>query len=167
MSIAIRLRKDSATAAYLNACRARGEPVHECSCGQTDCPYDGAEARSTPPAEPGDAWSIVYSAHDGRPESPAGFAICCPKCRQVHYWSSANNCASKRQFSFTGPDGKEYQGWTCDHKDARTSCWTWTVDADGRPITARASLFVNHDGGCGYHGWLNQDGNSPGILSDG
>jgi hypothetical protein len=41
------------------------------------------------------------------------------------------------------------------------------VDADGRPITARASLFVNHPDGCGYHGWLNQDGNSPGILSDG
>jgi hypothetical protein len=119
-------------------------------------PGEREQIEATPPPEPGDAWRLGWH---GSPDKTAGYAICCPKCREIHYWSSASNCASKRQTASGG--------WTCDHQEARTSCWTWTVDETGKPIKAVASLFVNHKGGCGYHGHLGDGGALPGYLSDG
>ena len=166
MPTPIRLRHDSIIAAQ--------EAAHRLAGGNPCAPgwVTDAEAAATPPAEPGDCWRIIHGAYDGKPGSTAGYAICCPTCRQIHYWTHARNCSSRRELP-TGWIGRgprrrmSHGGTTCDHEQARTSCWTWTVDADGRPIRARASLFVSHPDGCGYHGWLDQDGKSPGILSDG
>lgn len=147
MSTPIRLRTDSIIAAEEARDRAAGKPP-----SSPDWCSDEEVAR-TPPAVPGDCWRIIYGAQDGKPESTAGYAICCPKCGQIHYWTTANNCASRR---------KTEHGWTCDHQAARTSCWTWTLDERGWPVQAVASLFANGEGHCGYHGHL-----KDGALTDG
>lgn len=182
MPVAIRLRRDSLIAAIEHKTRLAGGPW---------CPPDWVtddEAEATPPPEPGDAWRIGWYMQEGEatedfirtyrrrygdasipPESNvplAGFAICCIKCGEVHHWTSANNCSTRKQLPpWKDQAGVEHPGggYTCQHIEDRTSCWTWTLDADGRPLTARASLLCHI---CGYHGFLNADGNSPGILSD-
>ena len=151
MPVPINFRSDSIIAAEEARDRAAGKPP--CDPGWVS----DEEARSTPPAKPGDCWRITYGG-EGEQQTTAGYAICCPKCGLLHYWCNASNCSSKRTL-LSG-------GITCAHQDARTSCWTWTVDANGRPIKAVASLHSPVElGGCGYRGWL---GNTePGILSDG
>lgn len=143
MPTPIRFRTDGSLWAEYSAEIAAGKSVPDWLS-----PDEVAGVMATPPAEPGDAWRLTY--HDG--EQTAGYAICCPKCRRLHYWTSASNCGSKRQL--------EGGGWTCDHQRARTSCWTWTTDDTGRPITAVASLYAR--GECGYHGFL-----VDGALTDG
>lgn len=157
MSTPIRYRTDSLGAAEAHARARRGEAIYTCQCDDPTCVYHPAVYEKVPVAQAGDAWRINWYEPEGN-GLLAGFAICCPKCGLVHYWTSANNCASKRK--------TESGSIICDHT-GKASCWSWTLDESGRPITARASLFANGDGHCGYHGWLNQDGNSPGILSDG
>jgi hypothetical protein len=149
MSTPIRYRTDSISAAEAARDRAAGKAPSDWDVENEE------EIARTPPVAAGDCWRIVYGAtEDGKPESTAGYAIACPKCPHIHYWTSANNCTSKRQTA-TG-------GWSCDHQEARTSCWTWTVDESGKPVQAVASLFVNHAGGCGYHGHL-----TDGALTNG
>jgi hypothetical protein len=148
MSTPIRFRTDDMMAAEEARDRVAGKPA-------SDWGKENAErVQSTPPIAAGDCWPITYSSHGGKPESICGYAICCPKCGQLHYWTHANNCASKRKL----PSG----AWTCDHQEARTSCWTWTLDERGWPVQAVASLFANGEGHCGYHGWL-----KDGALTDG
>jgi hypothetical protein len=89
--------------------------------------WDATEA-----AKPGDAWRIRWYQKDG--EGPiAGYAICCPKCSQVHRWCSASNCSP------------------CPHQGIG-SCWNWTGSAEDGTLTASPSLFASL--GCGWHGWL-------------
>lgn len=109
-------------------------------------PYDGEEYRAdiaaTPPAEPGDTWAIHWHANEG--EGPlAGYGICCPRCREIHWWTTATNCT-------TGlVDG------LCEHRRAASgrlgSCWTWTGDPATNHLSASPSL-LSHE--CGWHGWL-------------
>ena len=83
-------------------------------------------------AEPGDTWRIRWYAEDG--EGPiAGYAICCPRCGQVHYWTTALNCKP------------------CPHQ-GKSSCWQWSGSAEAGTLTASPSLFAQR--ACGWHGWL-------------
>jgi len=93
---------------------------------------------SVPPAEPGDTWLIRWHAPDGN-GPVAGYAIRCPKCRQVHHWTSATNCRP------------------CPHQGTG-SCWTWIGDPAANTLTARPSLYASH--ACGWHGFL-----TNGVLS--
>lgn len=95
--------------------------------------------KATPPAEPGDAWRTRWYGSD----AVAGYDIGCPKCRQVHGWTTAGNCASRRKL----PDG----GTTCDHMGVG-SCWTWTGSAEEGTLSASPSLHAT--GACGWHGFL-------------
>lgn len=89
---------------------------------------------------PGDVWRIVFG--DGE---TAGYAICCPKCQEIHYWTSANNCDRS-------------DGGSCVHEKQHASCWTWTGSAEANTLTANPSLHAS--GACGWHGWLRD-----GVLS--
>ncbi len=89
------------------------------------------EFEATPKAEPGDTWRIQWYASEG--EGPlAGYAICCPGCGRLHYWTTANNCKP------------------CTHS-GKSSCWQWTGSAEQGTLTARPSLLSN---ACGWHGFL-------------
>lgn len=94
----------------------------------------------TPAAIPGDVWRLNWHHEvDGVQvdNQIAGYAICCPKCKEVHYWTSANNCGRS--------DG------SCAHEKARTSCWDWTGSAEDNSLSATPSLLNNT---CGWHGYL-------------
>lgn len=148
----IRFRTDSTGNAEDAARLARGETVPECSCQEPDCPNTLERIRATPPAEPGDTWRLFFH-HEGEGDGPvAGYGICCPGCRQVHYWSSASNCEPKVQRTGRNPDGSEFSYWTCEHRERRESCWTWTGSAEEGTLSAYASLYAK--GACGWHGWL-------------
>ena len=97
---------------------------------------------STPPAEPGDTWRSTWYGTG----NVAGYMICCPQCREVHRWTTANNCASKQP------------GGSCSHSGLG-SCWTWTGEAEQNTLTASPSLHAS--GACGWHGWLRN-----GVLSE-
>jgi hypothetical protein len=158
----MRYRDDSITAAEIKRDAVAGKPVYQCReawclANPADrCPYHPEVWVPVPPAMPGDTWRLTWHPGADAPEGAdgplAGYAICCPLCLEVHYWSSADNCASKRPYTITGTDGKDYQGWTCDHIEARTSCWTWTGSAEGGTLSAYASLYARK--ACGWHGWL-------------
>lgn len=113
--------------------------------------YDQALWDATPPAEPGDTWRMRwhggYDKAGNRLEGPvAGYAICCPQCREVHHWTTADNCATKGQ-------NPEYPH-SCLHSLSGSlgSCWIWTGSAEDGTLTAHPSLFAS--GACGWHGWL-------------
>lgn len=144
----LRYRTDSIIAAEEARDRARGQPP--CDPGWvTD-----AEVAATPAAVPGDIWRIVYGARAGQPETTAGYAICCPRCGALHFWCSAANCPSKRALAGGG--------FTCDHQQARISCWTWTGDVAAGTLTAQPSLFCDPAiGGCGWHGFLTNGSLEP------
>lgn len=114
---------------------------------------------STPAAEPGDTWRILFYAPKGEPKDRlAGYDIACPKCRHVHGWTSARNCGSRRERII---GGETYT--MCDHQVAREPCWTWTGSAEDGTLSASPSLHCDASiGGCGYHGFL-----TNGVLSDG
>jgi hypothetical protein len=102
--------------------------------------YDEWYARAlwdaTPIAELGDTWRLTWYRRYGHGPI-AGYAICCPLCRQVHYWTTARNC--------TNP---------CPHQ-GNSSCWTWTGSAEENRLSASPSLYcVKEYGGCGWHGFL-------------
>ena len=102
-----------------------------------------------PGPEPGDTWRIHwYHQVDGVQVNNrlAGYAICCPLCKKVHNWTSANNCSQKRLL---------VSGQSCAHIDAGTSCWTWSGSAENNKLTASPSLHCDASvGGCGWHGHL-------------
>lgn len=139
----IRFRTDSAHTADDAARLARGVETTY---------YDPPELEGIEPARPGDTWRVRWKATieqeaQGISEGPiAGYAICCPKCLQVHFWTTALNCASLRPL----PGG----GSVCDHSGVG-SCWAWTGSAEDGTLTASPSLHsVAEKGGCGWHGFL-------------
>lgn len=106
-----------------------------------DQPDIMAEIEKTPPAQPGDTWRLHWA---GEGDMLAGYAICCPKCREVHRWTSANNCHEQ-----------EVDG-LCIHERSTNggqlgSCWQWTGSAEDNHLTASPSLQIHT---CGWHGWL-------------
>lgn len=110
---------------------------------------------SVPPAEPGDTWELRWHGR-GRVGDPdyvqgpiAGYAICCPKCREVHCWTTATNCTTGRT-----------EDRLCIHRggDSPGSCWTWEGDPRSNALTARPSLHATN--ACGWHGFL-----TSGVLS--
>lgn len=115
--------------------------------------FDNDELKDVEPAQPGDCWRVRWARTVDMPEGAegaiAGYAICCPKCKQVHNWTSARNCPRV--------DG------VCKHSGLG-SCWTWTGSAEEGTLTASPSLHSlddDNDGGaadngtgCGWHGYL-------------
>lgn len=103
----------------------------------------------TPLPKAGDTWRVRWYRPVGEEEGPvAGYAICCPKCGDIHAWTTAINCTSPRE------------NGSCSHSGTG-SCWTWTGSAEDGTLTANPSLLVVTPE-CGYHGWLQN-----GVLSDG
>jgi hypothetical protein len=110
---------------------------------------DDPELLNHPIAQPGDTWRVQWS---GGPM--AGYAICCPGCKQVHHWCTANNCARDIPWTVVGSDGQEYSGMKCQHEGVG-SCWNWSGSAEDGTLTATPSLHCTKDlGGCGWHGFL-------------
>ncbi len=100
-----------------------------------------AEIECTSPAQPGDTWRLTWA---GEGEQLSGYAICCPRCKEVHRWTTANNCH------------EEEVGGLCVHERTTQggrlgSCWQWTGSAEENRLTAHPSLMSN---ACGWHGWL-------------
>jgi hypothetical protein len=106
---------------------------------------------NTPKTEPGDVWRIFYHHEvDGVQvdDQIAGYAICCIACGRVHVWTSARNCNQKVPMPW---------GESCVHREAHTSCWTWTGSAEAGTLTAAPSLQVLKEHclwGCGWHGFI-------------
>lgn len=102
----------------------------------------------TPPAQPGDTWRVHWHDNDAvDKQGPlAGYDIFCPRCKKLHAWTTAHNCASRRAL----PGG----GFTCDHS-GKGSCWTWSGSAEQNLLSASPSLHSDPaHGGCGFHGHL-------------
>lgn len=96
------------------------------------------------PARPGDTWRVRWKQTIDKEPEPgplAGYAICCPKCKAVHWWTEANNCAGRKP------------GSRCIHHGVG-SCWRWSGSAEQNQLTATPSLWANGPGGCGWHGHL-------------
>lgn len=150
MTTRMRFRTDSEYAAGEHAKLLAGGKPWSCANEGYTCDYHREWWASTPPAEPGDTWRVRWhpdgEAKTRGEEGPiAGYSICCPKCRQTHNWSTANNCASKRE---------REGGWiSCDHS-GKGSCWTWSGSAEEGTLSASPSLFANGEGACGWHGFL-------------
>ena len=104
--------------------------------------FDPEVKDDRPAPEPGDTWAIHWhGGGDGLIRGPlAGYAICCPKCRAIHHWTTANNCSSLKPGSAS-----------CGHSGSG-SCWQWSGSAEGNALTASPSLHAS--GSCGWHGWL-------------
>lgn len=146
MGVRMRFREDGADEAERHARSLAGEKVYECDCDNPECTSKRVSWEKVPPSEPGDTWECHWYRPKGEPQGPiAGYIICCPRCRKLHYWTSANNCGSKRKL-----DGG---GWTCDHS-GKSSCWTWTGSPRDGTLTGSPSLFANGEGHCGWHGHL-------------
>lgn len=100
-------------------------------------PVERARILALPPIEPGDAWRVNWSNGN-----LAGYAIICPTCRQVHTWTTAQNC------TVNVVDGR------CEHNRLGTgSCWQWSGSLETGDLTAMPSLH-SPPPGCGWHGWL-------------
>jgi hypothetical protein len=91
------------------------------------------------PAQPGDTWRVHWYAAEGLGPI-CGYAICCPRCTEIHLWSTASNCASRI------PDTA-----SCAHSGVG-SCWQWSGSAEDGTLTAQPSLYAVN--ACGWHGWL-------------
>jgi hypothetical protein len=108
----------------------------------------------------GDCWWVGWYTPDGS-NRRAGYAICCPKCAQVHHWTTALNCGQK-----VVRNGVE----VCVHSGV-SSCWTWTGSARRGTLTAQPSLHSIDEGkahldegyGCGWHGWLTNGELTPDV----
>lgn len=109
------------------------------------------------PALPGDTWRLRWYAEHG--EGPiAGYAIWCPKCNDLHHWTTATNCRQGGQeHSYKDEAGTEHRYYVCGHSGVG-SCWQWSGSAEDGTLTARPSLLCHT---CGFHGWL-----TNGVLSD-
>jgi hypothetical protein len=95
------------------------------------------------PARPGDIWRVRWmetldDRAAGRQGPIAGYDICCPKCLEVHSWTTASNCAQR-------------SGDTCAHS-GKGSCWTWTGKPEDGSLSASPSLHASR--ACGWHGYL-------------
>lgn len=116
--------------------------------------YGESEFRNylnTPPAEPGDTWRIEWSTEGNL---LAGYAICCPRCKHIHYWTTANNChLNEKEFSFLDAEGKEIKYKQCEHSWNHGSCWKWSGDPTQNKLTAQPSLHCTSED-CGWHGFL-------------
>lgn len=135
MNVRMRFRTDSVFAAADVARRERGEPTRFLE-------HLDPELASTPPAVPGDVWRMRWYGSD----AIAGYDICCPQCLDVHAWTTALNCASRRPL--------EGGGSACAHSGVG-SCWDWSGSAEEGTLTANPSLHsIAEKGGCGFHGWL-------------
>jgi len=146
MGAPMRFRTDSLLGAEFHARELAGKPAGPCSCAQADCIYLPENYRTFPPAEPGDTWRLRWGGTKDEQGPICGYAIFCPGCRQIHHWTTANNCASKRALAGGGT--------TCDHT-GKSSCWTWSGSAEDGTLTANPSLHSDASkGGCGWHGWL-------------
>jgi hypothetical protein len=149
----IRFRNDHR---YIAERKALGDPFREESGWYTREEWDAVE-----PARAGDTWRVRWHAPEGQEGPIAGYDICCVKCGHVHSWTTATNCASKRQlpdWEYTDFDTGEKRmvkgGSTCDHS-GKGSCWTWTGSAEEGTLTAQPSLYCQEAlGGCGFHGFL-------------
>lgn len=108
--------------------------------------FEPSELAGFEPAQQGDVWRIHW--HSG---PLAGYAITCPKCKQVHQWTTALNCREAG----------------CPHNGV-SSCWKWTGSPEEGTLTASPSLHCvtewkgNPTGGCGWHGHLS-NGQMVGI----
>lgn len=144
----MRFRTDS----WLEAERARESDAELREWTFTD--EEIARIRATPLAEPGDTWRIRWSGIDAL----AGYAICCPTCKHVHCWTTANKCQFElTEQSYEGNTGKvTYK--VCGHSGKR-SCWTWTGSDVENKLTAYPSLLYLGD--CHWHGFL-----TDGILKE-
>lgn len=130
----IRFRDDSPHVAQM---RFKGTPWEPYMDYITKESFD-----ATPLPQPGDIWrSLWYQSPEekaaGKPRVIAGYAICCPKCGDIHVWTTATNCSSRKN-------------GVCSHSGVG-SCWEWTGSAEEGTLTASPSLLCHE---CGYHGWL-------------
>lgn len=115
--------------------------------------FEITELAGVEPAQPGDCWRVRWCATGDQVGPIAGYAICCPVCKQVHSWTSARNCGSKRD--------RGAGIIACDHSGVG-SCWIWSGSAEEGTLTAQPSLHAIDEGGragdnahgCGWHGRL-------------
>jgi len=81
MSVRIRFRSDSW---WIAQCKFKGT-VHADYMASSRDEWD-----AVPPPQPGDIWRSHWH---GDEHALAGYAICCPKCGDVHTWTTATNCS--------------------------------------------------------------------------
>jgi Family of unknown function (DUF6527) len=159
MNARMRFRTDSP---WIAAAKAKGrtfEQEYDGDVGDGWAPTPEARAiwDATPLPEPGDTWRVRWYGSDAM----AGYDICCPKCREIHGWTTATNCGSRRalpEWEYTDPTtgvkSMKPGGFTCDHSGVG-SCWNWQGSAEDNAMTASPSLWCQEEkGGCGWHGWL-------------
>lgn len=155
MPTPMRFRTDSAFAATSKARLARGLTSNWHNA-------DDPDLKDIEPARPGDVWRTRWYAPEGAEGPIAGYDIFCPNCYDLHCWTTATNCGTKRERTGTNSDGTTFTFTACDHSGTG-SCWQWTGSAEDNLLTAHPSLHCQKEfGGCGYHGWLQN-----GVLSDG
>ena len=144
MSVHIHFRTDNW---HFAQCKFKGTPRQEAWKDISQADYD-----AIPLPVPGDIWRITWYKEGGGPGGPfAGYAICCPKCGDIHQWTTATNCAFQpTSHSYKSTDGSEKSYKTCGHS-GKASCWDWGGSAEEGTLTANPSLLCHT---CGYHGWL-------------
>jgi hypothetical protein len=148
MSVQIRFRTDGC---HFVQMRAKGTEWRDI-WGISKEEWDALE-----PGRPGDIWRIRWYK-DGSEGPIAGYAIWCPKCNDLHHWTTATNCREGGQeHSYKSGTGVERTYYVCGHSGVG-SCWEWTGSAEEGTLTARPSLLCHT---CGFHGWL-----TNGQLSD-
>lgn len=105
-------------------------------------------------AQPGDTWRIFWAHREEETPKLAGYAICCPRCKRIHAWTTANNCHwNETDHSYTDQEGKIHTYKLCGHHSGHSSCWQWSGDAENNKLTAKPSLFATSPY-CGWHGFL-------------
>lgn len=106
------------------------------------------EYEALPLLQPGDIWRSHWRGEAG---NLAGYAICCPTCKEVHPWTTATNCSfNLTEHTYKDKDGNDKSYKVCGHSGIG-SCWDWTGSAEEGTLSANPSLLCHT---CGYHGWL-------------
>jgi hypothetical protein len=98
----------------------------------------------TPPAQPGDVWRVRwYRQNRQNNDGPiAGYDICCPRCRQVHAWTTAHQlritaCAPRRRLHLRSHgqivmlDVDRERGGGHTHRESVAPCSASTAAAAG------------------------------------
>lgn len=128
---------------------ARASDAAMLALGRETLWFEPEELTGIEPAQPGDCWRVRWGGDNG---GLAGYAICCPRCLQVHTWTSAASCMGRALAAGQG---------ACQHNGV-SSCWQWTGLPEDGTLTAEPSLHCDSSlGGCGWHGWLR-----AGVLSE-
>src|SRR4051812_30389193 len=141
----MRFRRDGFRYADLKASGVSKEDYFK---GRIATPEESGFWDATPPAQPGDVWRIFWHHRVDDiqvNDQIAGYDICCIACGRCHAWTSARNCGSRKE------DG------SCDHTNARSSCWQWSGSAEAGTLSASPSLQVIKEycpWGCGWHGYI-------------